>query len=212
MTTSPDNSWLDLGPGPGNVQATKSLVSESKRGKAVNMTLAGKGRTWHCDGKYIWFRRKKANPATLQRLNDHIARGEIKFIVTSDDVEMYEVAPTSPFHRREAQDLTKLNLSSIQWIAIRAAKKGDWAEFVDSLGEMASRVKGRVYSDGHPADSNFAKLLWGEFLTRFFANMRMAGGPSQETIDREVAALRQRRGEGNGSRVILPPESGIARV
>lgn len=212
MTDSTDNSWLDLGDGPGQVTAAKSLVNEKKRGAPVSMTLAGKGRTWHSDGKYIWFRRKKANPATLARLSDHLARGEIKHLTTSDDVEMYEVLPSSAFYRAEAQDLTKLDYSSVTWATIRAAKRREWTGFVDGLSEIAARIKGRVYTDGGTATGEFARLQYSERLNYIFRLVSMAGGPGREEIDREVSLVQQRRGAGRGSTIVLPPPVEIARA
>lgn len=212
MSNATDNSWLDLGDAPGAIRAAKTLVNEKKRGAAVNMLLSGKGRAWHSDGKYIWFRRKSANPATTERLDGHVARGEIKFVVTSDDVEMYEVTPNSPFYRSEQSDLLKLNFQTVFYTTGRAAKRQDWSTFVDGIQEMAARIKGAVYSDGQPADGNFAKLLYSEQLIRLFRWIEMAGGPARDEVDREVAAIQQKRGIGRGSGLILPPAPQIARA
>lgn len=201
---SPDTSWLDSPEAGPRITVTRSLTNEKKRGAPVNMTIAGKGRTWHSDGKYIWFRRKKANPATTQRLNDHLAKGEIKFIVTSDDVEMYEVLPHSPFFRGEQQDLMRVDYTTLKWIAIRAAKVGKWEKFVDTLSEIASRIKGKIYSDGGQATGEFARMVYNEQLTYIFRLAAMAGGPARETIDREVQAVQSRRGSQR-SGIILPP-------
>lgn len=218
MNTPSDTSWLDSpptaapeSPAP-RIQAARSLVNESRRGAPVTMTIAGKGRTWHSDGKYIWFRRKKANPATTQRLNSHIEKGEIKFLVTSDDVEMYEVLPNSPFHRRSAQDLMQVDLSSLRWIAIHAAKQRDWVAFVDSLSELASRVKGKVYSDGGTATGEFARQLYTESLNYLFHLVSASGGPQREEIDREVQNVQIARGLSRGSHIVLPPAQPIESV
>lgn len=210
-----DTSWLDSPPqaeAAPRIQAARSLTGERTRGKVVSMLISGKGRNWHSDGKYIWFRRKKANPATTQRLDGHVAKGEIKFIVTSDDVEMYEVTPKSPFYRVEQSNMQVMEFQTVFWISVRAAKKHDWSTFVDGLQEIAARVKGRVYSDGQPADGNFAKLLYQEKLTHLFRCISMAGGPSREEIDQGVANIRLARGEGRGSQIILPPVQPIARA
>lgn len=211
MTTTSDTSWLDS-PAPAEpppvIRAATSLVNESRRGAPVNMTIAGKGRTWHSDGKYVWFRRKKANPATTQRLDSHLAKGEIKFIVTSDDVEMYEVLPHSAFFRGEQQDLMQVNFTTLKWIAIRAAKAGRWEKFVDTLSEIASRIKSKTYSDGGQATGEFARMLYSENLNYIFRLASMAGGPAREMIDKEVQAVQRRRGSTR-SEIILPPPTPI---
>lgn len=216
MNTSQDTSWLDTPPtadeAAPRIQAARSLVNESRRGAPVSMTIAGKGRTWHSDGKYIWFRRKKANPATTQRLNSHIEKGEIKFIVTSDDVEMYEVLPNSPFHRRSAQDLMKVDIASLRWVAVYAAKNRDWVAFVDALSEFASRVKNKVYSDGGQATGEFARQIYSEGLAYIFHLVSASGGPQHDEIDREVANVQFKRGIGRGSQIVLPPAPQVDKV
>lgn len=208
MTDANDN-WLDLGDGPGRVSAAKALVNEKRRGAPVSMTIAGKGRTWHSDGKYVWFRRKKANPATTDRLNAHIAKGEIKHLATSDDVEIYEVQEASPFFRAQAQDLMKLDFTSVKWAAIRSAKRRDWVGFVDGLSEIASRIKNRVYTDGGQATGEFARLQYSETLGYVMKLVSMAGGPSRDEIDREVHNVQVKRGSGRNSMLVLPPPTPI---
>jgi len=215
MNTPPDTSWLDTPPTEAptspqpHIRASTGLVNEKRRGAPVTMTIAGKGRTWHSDGKYIWFRRKKANPATTQRLNTHIEKGEIKFIVTSDDVEMYEVLPKSPFYRKSAQDLMVIDFQSLKWTAIYAAKKRDWVTFVDALSEMASRIKNRTYSDGGQATGEFARQIYSENLNYLFHLVSASGGPVRAEIDREVQNVQLARGTSRNSAILLPPPSPI---
>ena len=53
----------------------------------------GKKKIWASDGAFVWFRRKLANPATLERHNRFLATGEYKHVGTQDDVEIYELMP-----------------------------------------------------------------------------------------------------------------------
>jgi len=140
-----------------------------------------------------------------------VAKGELKHLTTSDDVEMYEVQVTSPFYRAEAQDLSKLDFISVQWTCVRSAKKRDWVRFVDSLGELAGRIKGRVYSDGRQAEVAFANQIFQERLGYLFELITSCGGPQQEEIDREVRAVQSRRGSGR-SAIVLPPAQTILHV
>jgi hypothetical protein len=198
-----DSDWLDIAPGATITSVTK-LPLETKRGKAAIKKASGKSRAWTCDGEYVWFRRKKANPATLQRLTDQIARGELRHVTTSDDVEIYKVLASSPFHR-PGRDLTAIDLPTLMRETVIAACKRDFATFVDGLAELAHRVKNARYTDGKPADPGFAAILYQEKLEHVFNLIRLRGGPSVAEIDREVAALRARRKDGNGSLILLPP-------
>lgn len=208
------NDWLDLGEKPRRTTAprisTPKIRNEAKRGKAVQKRIGQKARSWTSDGQYVWYRPKLANPAIKQRLADQIARGELRHITTSDDVQIFEVLPTSPFHRTE-QDFTRDNLPTVVRKAVLGACKHDWTTFLDALEEIALRFKNARYSDGKPADEKFCKQLYEEKVAYIFKLIELRRGPSMFVIDQEIAALRQRRGAGNGSRIALPPAAQIIR-
>lgn len=203
------NDWLEIGGKAARV-TTPKLRNENKRGKAVQKRIGQKARSWVSDGQYVWYRPKLANPAIKQRLADQVARGELKHVTTSDDVQIYAVQATSPFHRTE-QDLTAVNLPTVVRGAVKAACRGDWVTFIDSLEEVALRFKNARYSDGKTADEKFCKQLYEEKITYIFQLIALRGGPSPQTIDREVAALRMRRKSGTGSGILLPPSQQIVR-
>lgn len=199
------DNWLDIGSSP-TISTPTKLPRETQRGKAVTKRASGKSRSWVCDGEYVWFRRNKANPAIKQRLTDQLARGELKHVTTSDDVEIYKVLAKSPFHR-PARDFTTLDMQTVTRETVIAVCKRDFATFLDGLEEIANRVKNARYTDGKPADPNFARQLYEERLTHVFNMIRLRGGPSQAEIDREVQALRSRRKDGERSMILLPPSS-----
>lgn len=201
------NDWLDLGDKPGRI-STPKIRAEAKRGKAVQKRIGQKARSWVSDGQYVWYRPKLANPAIRQRLADQVARGELKHVTTSDDVQIYAVQATSPFHRTE-QDLTAVNLPTVVRGAVLAACKHDWATFLDSLEEIALRYKNARYSDNKPGEEAFTKQLYQEKLAHIFNLIRLRGGPDPRVIDAEVAALRRRRKSGSGVGLLLPPAAQI---
>lgn len=196
-----DTSWLD---GPAAISTTK-LRGENKRGKGMAKTAGRKVKSWDCDGQYVFFRRKIANPAIVQRLMAQLAKGELKYVMTSDDVEMYEVQTTSPFHRTEAAAFGPLDLPTLQRTIILAACKHKWDDFVDGLSELAGRMKNAVYTDGKPAEEPFMRMLYQERLAHIFSMIRQRRGPDPAVIDREVGALRQKRGEHRSRTSILLP-------
>lgn len=196
--------WLTLdAPAEPRIESTSKITREKSRGRGAQKKVAGRSRAWVCDGEYIWYRPKLANPATKARLAKQLESGEIKHVSTQDDVQVYQVLPKSAFHR-PAMDLTAVNMPSVVRYAVIAACKGDWVAFVDGLQEIAGRYRNAQYSDGKPGEEAFTRMLYQEKLAHVFHLIRLRGGPAPQLIDREVAALRKRRGESRGSVIALP--------
>lgn len=211
-----DNSWLDgppSKPAPRKKPATEKVVriesakrirGEKTRGASMQKRSGRKVKSWECDGQFVWFRRKLANPAILQRLTTQVAKAELKHITTSDDVEIYEVQASSPF-KREERNLQSLDFSTLTRETVISACKRDWATFVDGLQEIAGRLKNARYTDGKPAQATFTAELYQDRLTHVFNMIRLRGGPSPQEVDREVAALRTRRGDHRSRESIILP-------
>jgi hypothetical protein len=187
LNDTTDTSWLDE---PSVRIEAHALPKDSKRGKTMS---AKRRKAWDCDGEFVYFRPKLANPATKERLTTQLAKGELKYMTTSDDVQIYAVQETSPF-ARPTLDMKAIDLQTLCREIRMAAVRRQWAVFLDGLEELASRFKNCRMSDGKPPEAGFAKILYSERLSHIFNMIRMSGGPSQEEIDREVQALRQRRG------------------
>lgn len=196
MTKSTD-TWLDL-PGTARIESGVKLTEEQKRFKGVVKSLVGKSKTWACDGEYIALRRKQANPATLERHERMLRDGEYKHVDTQDDVELYRLMPSSPFKRAEPVNFAELRFYDARRHTIRAAVARDWATFIDGLEYLAGMLKGQY-------DSSTAKAVYQDMLQYVFIQIDMRGGPSRTECDREVAALRTRRGDKRSSPVILMP-------
>ena len=156
----------------------------------------GKKKIWASDGAFVWFRRKLANPATLERHNRFLATGEYKHVGTQDDVGIYELMPASPFKRAETINFSELKFYDARRQTIRAAVRRDWATFIDGLEHLAGGIKGAY-------DPAMAKTVYNDLLSYVFVQIAMRGGPAQTEVDREVQALRKRRGE-RSSALLMP--------
>lgn len=163
---------------------------------------AKRTKSWDCDGEFVFYRAKLANPAIKQRLADQLAKGELKYMATSDDVQIYAVQKTSPFSR-PAMSLQAIDMQTLCREIRLAAVRRQWNVFLDGLEELASRYKNSIMSDGKPPEPGFARQLYQEKLTHIFHMITLAGGPSQQEIDRGVQALRAKRGAAN-KKILLP--------
>lgn len=194
--------WLS----PTKIESAAKLTRERSRAKTMQKGLLAKGRTWASDGEYVYFRRKQANPATLQRHEQFLKTGDYRHIMTQDDVEVYQLMPTSPFRRQEV-NLLEQDVIQLRRTAAVAACKRDFGLFIDAVSEMASRIKGARYTDGRPASGQFAEDLYNQHLTYVFRLIEMRQGPSQREIDQGVIAARQARGDNRQKIILLPSGS-----
>ena len=186
------DEWLDLP----TIESGTKLTQERTRFKSMTKKLTGANRIWACDGEFVAFRRKKANPEALARHERFLASGDYKFIETQDDVEIYELMPSSPFKRAETINFSELKFYDARRQTIRAAVRRDWATFIDGLEHLAGGIKGSY-------DPAMAKTVYNDLLSYVFVQIAMRGGPAQAEVDREVRALRQRRGE-RSSALLMP--------
>ena len=185
------DDWLDIRSGG------KKLTRDKTRAPTMQKSALGRTRVWASDGEYVYFRRKKSNPETLKRHEAFLKTGDYQHVQTQDDVEIYKLMPTSPFARPQ-RDLTTLDAYNVRREAALAACRRDWATFVDALSELSTRIKSQYHD-------SFARTVYEDNLTAVFLAIDMRGGPSRVEIDREVKALRTRRGEDRKRLLILPP-------
>lgn len=190
-------NWLWLPGDDAHIETPGKLAKEKSRATNMARGVNGKSRVWGCDGDYVWFRRKLANPATLERHEGFLARGEYKHAFTTDDVEVYVLQQTSPFRRKEPQNLVEYDWYNLCRAAARAAVKRDWVTYVDALEEMAGRVKGQY-------DSGNQHLVWTETLDQLEQMILRRQGPSRQECDREVINVRKKQGHGRGRQILLP--------
>jgi hypothetical protein len=203
--------WLDDKPSV-RVESSVKLTNEHKRAPSMHKKILGKSRVWASDGEYVYFRRKKSNPATLERHNKFLATGQFKHIATQDDVEIYQLQESSPF-KRAPEDLTKLAITQLKRAAVKAGVARDWGLFVDCISEMATKFKSQRWEvDGKvisPGDA-FVKDLYEEALQYVFLMIWKSGGPLQAEIDQGVQSVRQSRGETVGRIITMAAPIAIA--
>lgn len=189
--------WLDIGGENAAVVTSAKMTGETKRMKAMTKRLLGKSRTWMCDGDYVLIRRKQANPETLKRHEEFIAKNEYAYVATYDDIEVYKLQETSPFRRKEPVDLTELDDYNLRRTIARAACRRDWVTYVDALEEIAGRIKGRY-------DPGFGRNVFLDVLADIELMIERRGGPGQAERDREVNAVRKKHGLGRDRAIYLP--------
>jgi hypothetical protein len=194
-----DLSWLEFND---EVSAPRTSMTRAatRGGAAVRTDFAGRNRVWWCDGEYVFFRRKRANPATLERHNKFTSVGNYVHVETQDDVEIYQLQEGSPFKRR-ALDLGAIPMSDVQRQAVLAACRRDYKTFIDCLSEISARLKDAF----HEA---FAKTLYTERLNYIFQLIQLRGGPTQVEIDSAVRAERDARGSRPKRMIYLPTGRG----
>lgn len=200
---TPPTDWLEA-PAEARIEGGAKLRGEKNRFKSMVKSLVGKSRTWATDGEYVAFRRKQANPATLQRHENFIKLGNYKHVSTQGDVEIYELQEGSAF-KRTPVNLMKLDVPTIRRQAVLAGVARDWPLFVDILAELATRIKNTVAQDGKKIDARLSGPLYDENLAYVFEWIWKRGGPLQPEIDAGVQAVRAARGESSGRIITAPP-------
>lgn len=155
----------------------------------------GANRIWHCDGEYIWFRRKDSNPATLERHNKFVADGDYVHVETQDDVEIWQLKPQSVFRdpRKKAGmrtiDISRMSYYDIRRQAALAAVRRDWAAFRDIMSFLRERINAK-----HGANRAGAEIEYVEQFDAVIQSIVQRDGPVIGEINRELHALNQRKG------------------
>lgn len=191
-----DFDWLDLGDDAARIE-TARVPNETNRAQIMQAgAMLGKDRVWFTDGDYIWFRRKKANPATLQRHNRFTAAGDYEHIGTHDDVEVYKLKPQSVFATKRELNISELDDYNIRRQAAIAAVKRQWETFQDIMSYLRERVNARYQDPQRPgAPTPFAEQIYAELYAGIMHSIAMRHGPSPQEINRELMALAARKGQ-----------------
>lgn len=154
----------------------------------------GKDRIWWCDGEYVWFRRNKANPATLERHNNFVADGDYIHVETQNDIEIWQLRPQSMFHSKKGPrgkqlDISKLNMYDLRRQAALAACRRDWVSFRDIMSYLKERVLARHLGNTNAGDQEYAE----QYLA-VIQSIVQRDGPSAGEINRELMSLMQKGG------------------
>lgn len=173
-------AWLDIQPGAVGVG--------QKRIARVKDHPLGDDKAWFCDGEYIWLRRAKANPATLERHERFVANGDYVHVETQDGVEVWELQESSPFKSKKTINLTEMDNYNVRRQAALAACRRDWQNFVDIMTYARERISANF--GAHHAQ---AELVYTETYMAVMAAIAMRNGPSPQEVNNEVMALMQRK-------------------
>ncbi len=149
----------------------------------------GKDRIWWTDGEYIWFRRNKSNPATLERHNNFVKTGDYRYIETQDDIEVYQLQPSSPFKSRKQLDIGQMDMYNLRRQAALAACRRDWKAFRDVMTFLRERI-----TAVHGANAAGAEIDYAEKYMAVMLSIEQRAGPSAGEINRELHALSQQHG------------------
>ena len=150
---------------------------------------AGKDRIWWCDGEYVWFRRSKSNPATLERHNRFCADGDYRHVETQGDVEIYQLQPQSQFATKNTIDIAQMDMYNIRRQAALAAVRRDWIAFRDVMTFLRERINAK-----HGSNVAGAEIAYAEAYMAVIMSVEQRNGPSVGEINREILALMQPHG------------------
>ena len=175
-------SWLDVRP------AVPSGLENRGDGIMREAGQEGKDRIWYCDGEYIWFRRSKSNPATLERHNKFVGDGDYRHIETQGDVEIYQLQPQSQFKSDVVAgkqiDIAQMDNYNVRRQAALAACRRDWQAFHDIMTFLRERINAV-----HGANRAGAEMQYAEMYMAVISSVEQRNGPGAGEINRELVAL-----------------------
>lgn len=151
-------------------------------------------RAFWTDGAHAFLRRKKANPAMRERVNEKVKKREYTHVKTSDDVEIYAIAEWSPLYRRQL-NLQQISTMRIESHIIRAACKGDWRLYYDAVSEYAHRHK------NSQLPSATGEMMLQQSMRYLEHRIMRRGGPTPMMIHHELSKIRKER---TGAQIFLP--------
>ena len=216
MTGKPvdEFSWLDVAD-DAPIEQTLHVPNVGKLPGEVMQAGAklGKDRVWFTDGDYIWFRRRLANPATLERHNRFTANGDYEHIGTSDDVEVYKLNEKSPFKIRPPEragaqprvlDLAQMDWYNVRRQAAKAAVRRDWKTFRDIVAFMRESLNRNVGQDTESKwTQGFCDTIWAETYQALMLSIKMRGGPTPVEINAALNGLRVKDGASVGRLITI---------
>lgn len=170
--------------------APRIEVPKVKAGRKIRNTT----RAFWTDGENAYLRRKRANPAIIERTDAKVKTGEYKHARTSDDVEIYEIAEWSKL-KRKALNLTEMSMKSIEKHIVKAACAEDWKLYYDAVSEYAYRHKSGDLPEGT------SQLMYTQSMAYLEHRIMRRGGPTPMRIQAELQGIRTQR---TGTRLFVP--------
>jgi len=170
--------------------APRIEVPRVKGGRKIKNTK----RAFWTDGENAYLRRKRANPAIIERTDSKVKTGEYTHVRTSDDVQVYEIAEWSKL-KRKALNLTEMSMKTIERHIVKAACAEDWKLYYDAVSEYAHRHKDTDLPQGT------SQLMYQQSMAYLEHRIMRRGGPTPMRIQAELSGIRQARTK---SRLYLP--------
>jgi hypothetical protein len=192
--TQESYAWLD------DVSAVQTPITPTAD-RMRQGALDGKDRVWWCDGEHVWFRRKKSNPATLERHNRFVSAGDYQYIATHDDVECYRLREQSIFAIKKPKtvDLAQFNDYDVKRLAAKAAMKHDWQVFADIVAYIRDKLNRNVRADGWT--QQWADMQFADVYSDLIEMVLRRNGPGPVEINNALARL-HRNSAANTGRII----------
>jgi hypothetical protein len=208
--------WLNTAPSVDGIEVPRAAAPYAKLRFEV---MKGSNRVWACNGRYVACRPSGFNEATRSRHNRFLASGHYKHISTSDDVQIFELLPSSSFYRTEG-DVRAGGWYELLRAAAQAAVARDWGAYVDLLEEIATRLKSTPTGATGAIDTDLAKDRFADTLEHLEQLIYMRWTYRQEMkkiedhnlamiamraeIDAGVQNVRAARGHATGRKIALP--------
>lgn len=223
VSAEPD--YLDTATPSDGVQAVRAAAPYAQLKFQV---MSGTDRVWATNGRYVAVRPSGFNPSTRQRHARFLSSGHYKHVDTSDDVQVFELQPGSPFYRTEG-DVRAGSWYELLRAAAQAAVARDFGAYVDLLSEIATRLKSTQKRDvTGRLDEGWAADQFADTLAHLEQLIFMRWTYKQEMktdedyglamvrmkaeIDQGVSNIRQARGEKAGRVIALPPTRTVMRI
>lgn len=163
---------------------------------------------WH-DGVNWYLRRKMcqaessgAPHAIIVRTQQKVEAGELTYVRTDDDVEVYEIARDSKLRRRGRVALNEMTPEQVAGVIVRSGCARDFRLYYDAVTELSYMLKN---SDLPGPQAHMVLQSWMRYLQ---TRIMRRGGPSEFEIARNLEEIRKER---TGSKLFLPPAQNIDR-
>jgi hypothetical protein len=189
--------------------------------------MKGSDRVWATNGRYVACRPAGFHEASRSRHQRFLRAGHYKHIGTFDDVQIFELLPSSPFYRTEG-DARAGSWYEVLRAAAMAAVARDWGAYVDLLDEIATRIKSRpTGTEAGEIDPALARQAFMDTLEhleqlifmrwhsrtdmRKVEDWGLAMSAMKAEIDAGVHDIRVRRGHAASGKIATRPGPRIIR-